>query len=101
MITNESKGIPLEWYEFERIIVDEIHESLCTTRDEMEMEDLRKKEANSEQMFMEKNRRAGRELLGITHANVATRPLRFRRAVFGLTGTPSLDSNNRVVACME
>ena len=29
------KGIPLEYFEYERVFVDEIHECLCTTKDEL------------------------------------------------------------------
>jgi len=42
-------------------------------------------------------RRAGRELLGITQKDVKKRPLLFRRAIYGLTGTPLLDSSSRVI----
>ena len=45
----------------------------------------------------EKNRRAGRELLGISQKHVSDRPLVCRGAVFGLTGTPLLDSSSRVI----
>ena len=85
--SESTKGVPLEYFEWERLIVDEIHESLCTTKGEID----------SESTFKEKNRRAGRELLGITEKDPKKRPLIFRRAVFGLTGTPLLDHCNRVI----
>jgi len=83
------KGVPLEYFEYERIFVDEVHESLCTTRAEMELD--------TDGIFKEKNRRAGRELLGLTQKDIRRRPLLFRKAIFGLTGTPLLDSSNRVI----
>jgi hypothetical protein len=48
-------------------------------------------------VYREKNRRAGRELLGLTQRDPMDRPLICRRAVFGLTGTPLLDSSSRVI----
>lgn len=90
------KGIPLEYFEWERIFIDEIHESLCTTKDEMKI--AKSASANEDTgFFQERNRRAGRELLGITEKNIKKRPLVFRKAIFGLTGTPLLDSSNRVI----
>lgn len=93
------KGVSLEYFEWERIIVDEIHESLCTTKAELDVS----KEAHQEEhgnstsgFFREKNRRAGRELLGITQKDISKRPLVCRGAIFGLTGTPLLDSTSRV-----
>lgn len=41
--------------------------------------------------------RAGREFLGITIKNITKRPLVYRKAIFGLSGTPLLDSSNRVI----
>lgn len=92
------KGVPLEYFSWHRIIVDEIHESLCTTKGEIK---AAAREAAAEDdaagFFKEKNRRAGRELLGITEKNINNRPLRFRSAMFGLTGTPLLDNCDRVI----
>jgi hypothetical protein len=48
-------------------------------------------------VFKEKNRRAGRELLGIMTKDPKQRPLVYRKAIFGLTGTPLLDSTSRVI----
>jgi superfamily II DNA or RNA helicase len=79
----------LEYFEWERVFVDEIHESLCTTKAEIE--------ASEDKIFKEKNRRVGRELLGLTEKDIRRRPLLFRRAIFGLTGTPLLDSSSRVI----
>lgn len=54
------KGIPLEYFEWERVVVDEIHECLCTSKDELK-EAKAKNDSNSG-FFEEKNRRAGREV---------------------------------------
>ncbi|KAG7339316.1 SNF2 family helicase [Nitzschia inconspicua] len=80
------KGIPIEYFEWERVIVDEIHECLMAEKDYLELD-----------WFKEKNRRASRELLGIAQKSVSKRPLVFRRAIFGLTGTPLLDNSDRVI----
>ena len=89
-------GIPLEFYEWERVFVDEIHECLCTTKDELS--EAKKNNSNDKSGFhKEKNRRAGREFLGITTKDIAQRPLVFRTSIFGLTATPLLDSTNRVI----
>jgi len=78
------------------MFVDEIHESLCTTKSELEEARETAKEAGN-RFLQEKNRRAGRELLGITQRDTSLRPLVVRRSVFGLTGTPLLDSTSRVI----
>jgi hypothetical protein len=90
------KGVPLEYLEFERLFVDEIHESLCTTKAELDTAKEREKEMG-DGFFKEKNRRAGREFLGISQKDITRRPLVFRRSIFGLTGTPLLDSSSRVI----
>ena len=56
-------GIPLEYFEWERVFVDEIHEVLCTSKDEMkDAKEQSKKENKDSGFFQEKNRRAGREV---------------------------------------
>eukprot|EP00980_Cylindrotheca_fusiformis_P003492 scaffold781_cov132-Cylindrotheca_fusiformis.AAC.11 len=91
---DSKKGVPLEYFEWERIIVDEIHESLCCTKEEV---DASNNSRNEDEVFKEKNRRAGRELLGIMTRDPSQRPLAARKAIFGLTGTPLLDSSSRVI----
>ena len=54
------KGVPLEYFEWERVIVDEIHECLCTSKDELK--EAKAKADKNEGFFREKNRRAGREV---------------------------------------
>jgi hypothetical protein len=56
------KGVPLEYFTWERIFVDEIHECLCTEKDNLQLD-----------WFKEKNRRASRELLGIAQKDVSQR----------------------------
>jgi len=75
--------VPLEFFRWERIFVDEIHESLCTSKAEMAV--ALEKEKASKGRFKEKNRRAGRELLGITQKDTSKRPLIYRKGLFGLT----------------
>lgn len=81
---DKTKGVPIEYFEFERIFVDEIHESLVT-KDEVN-EDKKTREETGVGYFREKNRRAGRELLGLMTKDINKRPLRFRQGIFGLTG---------------
>lgn len=95
-INHHFLGIPIEYFEWERVFVDEIHECLCTTKDELS--EAKKNNSDDKSGFhREKNRRAGREFLGITTKDIAQRPLVFRTAIFGLTATPLLDSTNRVI----
>lgn len=105
--------------------MDEIHECLCTSKDELS--EAKAKKDDNAGFFQEKNRRAGREVrkildlvicfvhigtvsksyttssyifvqfLGITTKDVSKRPLVYRSAIFGLTATPLLDSTNRVI----
>ncbi|GKY91341.1 hypothetical protein MPSEU_000106300 [Mayamaea pseudoterrestris] len=113
----DDTGVPLEYFEWERVIVDEVHESLCTTKVEMKArteatkatppaaedksdgtkkQTKKAKDVASDMDFKERNRRAGREQLGITTKDIKERPLVFRRSMLGLTGTPLLDSAHRV-----
>lgn len=63
----KEKGVPLEYFEWERVFVDEIHESLCASKDELkEASEKAKKDKNSG-FFKEKNRRAGREVSVLHH----------------------------------
>ena len=54
------RGIPLEYFEWERVFVDEIHECLCTSKDELA--EAKAKNDDNAGFFQEKNRRAGREV---------------------------------------
>jgi hypothetical protein len=116
IFTAKSKRVPLEYFEYQRVIVDEVHESLCTTKAEIPVATksdkkvaLKKKTATKKKttdkkaapkkknLWKESNRRAGREFLGITQKDQSKRLLRARKAVFGLTGTPLLDSTSRII----
>lgn len=67
---------------------------MCCTKQEIDDSNFSKKD---NEVFKERNRRAGRELLGIMTRDPSQRPLVARKAVFGLTGTPLLDSSSRVI----
>jgi len=75
----------LEYFVFHRIFVDEIHEVLCTTYSKGMKRVLDKRGKDTTEALKPKNRRAGRELLGIMQPNVEKRPLLYRKAMFGLT----------------
>lgn len=94
-IHESKKGVPIEFFEWDRVFVDEVHESLCTTKTEIDM--AKEKAKDKTHFYKEKNRRAGRELLGICIKDPSKRPLLHRNAIFGLTGTPLLDSSDRVI----
>lgn len=55
-------GIPLEYFEWERVIVDEIHECLLSVKDETQLDG-----------WNEKNQRSRQELLGIAQKDVMKR----------------------------
>lgn len=80
------RGVPIEYFTWERVVVDECHESLVTGR---------KLETNAAD-FKEKSRRGAREFLGVAQTDIAKRPLLAARAVWGLTGTPLLETEARV-----
>ena len=77
--------VPLEYFEYDRVFVDEVHETLCTSKGEMKIALEKDKASKDSVPFREKNRRAGRELLGITQKDVSKRPLIYRKGIFGLT----------------
>lgn len=74
-----SKNAPLEWFQFQRIVVDEVHIAFCVG-------DAKEK----------KEQRAAREMLGVSEPNSDLRPLRARSGIWGLTGTPMLSNEARV-----
>jgi len=81
-----TKGVPLEWFEFERVVMDECHEATCPEDGSCESNLTEKKSA--------KGPLAARELMGVA-SDDGDRPLRARLAVWGLTGTPMLTSVQR------
>jgi hypothetical protein len=75
-----------------------LQESLCCTKEEIDASNSDADDSGKKKkIFKEKNRRAGRELLGIMTRDPSQRPLLHRKAIFGLTGTPLLDSPSRVI----
>jgi Helicase conserved C-terminal domain len=83
---SSERGVPIEWFIWERVIVDECHESLVTGS---------KQEVNSAE-FAQKARRGAREFLGVAQTDVNKRPLVAASGVWGLTGTPLLETEDRV-----
>ena len=80
------KGVPIEYFRWRRVIVDECHEPLCMGTDDAEEAAVSSKRSSC----------AVRELLGIAIADVESRPLLAQRGTFGLTGTPLLSSVARI-----
>ena len=89
------KGVPLEWFEFERLIIDECHESLVLGEDDA---DRQKASAKDGEKGAQKEVRkcAQRELLGIGQPDPSRPPFRARKSTWGLTGTPLLSSETRI-----
>ena len=79
------RGVPLEYFTWERIVIDECHETLVTNKGY---------ETRAE--FKETARRGAREFLGLAQTNVKKRPLVAATGVWGLTGTPLLETEARV-----
>lgn len=82
----KDRGVPLEWFKWERIVIDECHETLVTGR---------KFETDAAD-FKEKARRGAREFLGIAITDPKKRPLVAATGIWGLTGTPLLETEARV-----
>ena len=87
--SSSEKGIPLEYFIWRRIIVDECHETLCTAKGEVTAE-------SKKNSFSDRNRRGARELLGVAQTDARLRPLRATKCIWGLTGTPLLETEARV-----
>lgn len=80
------RGVPLEYFTWQRIIIDECHETLVTD----------KKGETQAADFKEKARRGAREFLGVAQTDISKRPLIAAAGVWGLTGTPLLETEARV-----
>eukprot|EP00536_Pseudo-nitzschia_multiseries_P006390 jgi/Psemu1/192957/e_gw1.134.12.1 len=81
----KERGVPLEYYTWERIVIDECHETLVTNKGyEVQAE------------FKETARRGAREFLGLAQTNISKRPIVAQTGVWGLTGTPLLETEARV-----
>ncbi|KAL1514920.1 hypothetical protein AB1Y20_004000 [Prymnesium parvum] len=94
----ERTGVPIEWFTWERLIIDECHESLVMSQEDAERDAAHARVHAKEESKMEKEKRkcAQRELLGIGQADLTRRPLRARKSTWGLTGTPLLSSETRI-----
>ena len=97
---DSAKGVPLEYFVFERVIVDECHVPICLASSAKDHVNgiSTGGESKFEKAALSSNRSscAVRELLGVSTPDVSKRPLRWRRAVWGLTGTPLLTSATRI-----
>eukprot|EP00934_Nitzschia_sp_Nitz4_P001526 Nitzschia sp. Nitz4//scaffold16_size188269//113894//121049//NITZ4_001800-RA/size188269-processed-gene-0.61-mRNA-1//1//CDS//3329538544//1526//frame0 len=80
------RGVPLEYFTWERLIIDECHETLVTG----------KSHETKAADFKEKARRGAREFLGVSQTDVSQRPLQVTSGIWGLTGTPLLETEARV-----
>ena len=79
---SEEKGVPLEWFQWFRVVIDEAHEVLVTGK------------GFKKDDFKDVARRGAREFLGVAQTDPKKRPLRAVVGVWGLTGTPLLVSVN-------
>ena len=86
VFTDGDKGVPIEYFRWRRVIVDECHEPLCMGADD----------ADESAMSTKRSACAVRELLGIAIPDINARPLLAQRGTFGLTGTPLLSSVARI-----
>ncbi len=82
------KGVPLEWFTWERIVVDECHECLVSTH--------KQEQESKASEFKGQARRGAREFLGVGCTDSKSRPLLAESGVWGLTGTPLLETEARV-----
>ncbi|KAL3944975.1 MAG: hypothetical protein SGBAC_000951 [Bacillariaceae sp.] len=80
------RGVPIEYFTWERLIIDECHETLVTGKG---------LESNSAD-FKATARRGAREFLGVAETIISKRPLIAETGVWGLTGTPLLETEARV-----
>lgn len=84
--TAKDRGVPIEYFTWERIVIDECHETLVTG----------KQGECKDGDFKEKARRGAREFLGVAQTDITKRPLKAATGVWGLTGTPLLETEARV-----
>ena len=83
--SKHERGVPLEYFTWERIVIDECHETLVTN-----------KGYETQAEFKETARRGAREFLGLAQTDVRKRPIVAAAGVWGLTGTPLLETEARV-----
>ncbi|CAE8666358.1 unnamed protein product, partial [Polarella glacialis] len=75
-----AKNPPLEYFEWNRVVMDEVHQAFGDFDGGKE----------------NKAHRAAREMLGVAQSQVELRPLRAAVGIWGLTGTPMLSNEERV-----
>jgi len=80
------RGVPFEYFTFRRVVLDECHETLVTS----------KQEKFTDSDFKDTARRGAREFLGVAQTDSRRRPLRATLAHWGLTGTPMLETYARI-----
>ena len=97
---DDKKGVPLEYFVYERVIVDECHVPIClaSSQKDHNSSQATNGESKFEKAALSSNRSscAVRELLGVSVPDTSLRPLRWRKSVWGLTGTPLLTSATRI-----
>ena len=86
-LDDSKRGIPLEYFEWERLVFDECHEATCPGVGEVEEEDKK--------VTSHRGPLAARELMGVATMNLRKRPLQCRKGIWGLTGTPMLSTVER------
>ena len=82
-----AKGLPLEYFQWERLVYDECHEATCPGAGEVGEQDTK--------VSSHKGPLAAREIMGVASMNMGERPLTCRKGVWGLTGTPMLSTLER------
>jgi hypothetical protein len=81
----QTKGVPFEYFTWERIIIDECHETLVSSQDESKLED-----------FGKSAKQGARQFLGVSQTSPSKRPLVAAVGVWGLSGTPLLETEARI-----
>ena len=86
-LSNTLKGVPLEYFQWERLVFDECHEATCPGVGEIDEEDKK--------VTTHRGPLAAREIMGVATMDLKKRPLYCRKGTWGLTGTPMLSSVER------
>lgn len=86
-LSNTLKGVPLEYFQWERLVFDECHEATCPGVGEIDEEDKK--------VTTHRGPLAAREIMGVATMDLKKRPLYCRKGTWGLTGTPMLSTVER------
>lgn len=81
----QTQGVPIEYFTWERIIIDECHETLVSGKDENKIDN-----------FGKSAKQGAREFLGVSQTIPSKRPLQAAVGVWGLSGTPLLETEARI-----